>query len=277
MVPEGAEVILAVADRVPYFRTYHDFRKNFPVWEFPPTREKQDATRILTKAARNLGGESLPDALRRINNYKGQTILSMVSYRHPGSRGVVHRVRYRTSFLGDQKRELCEDQRYTFPHKSWMALTERWDLKRAGGRSLRLIEELRTRSSAYLYVTVALQLQRQANRYAEARRLLQIIEAEVEHGIFKAVDVPAKGTDVQSQERECGICKVEYGDGPDDCREPVTLPCPCVQHFGKACVFKWILEHDECPNCRAVLNLQIPESLRTMRWTLREQRWFIGW
>jgi E3 ubiquitin-protein ligase BIG BROTHER-like protein len=44
-----------------------------------------------------------------------------------------------------------------------------------------------------------------------------------------------------SKERECCICKCEYEEG----EEVTTLPC--FHTFHKACIMRWLENHNTCP------------------------------
>jgi len=63
-------------------------------------------------------------------------------------------------------------------------------------------------------------------------------------------NLPKAGDDKQG---DCYICLEKVG-----CNEKETCELPCGHAFDKACLTKWLKEHDSCPVCRAKLDQDRP-------------------
>mmetsp|Transcript_29625 Transcript_29625/g.60492 ORF Transcript_29625/g.60492 Transcript_29625/m.60492 type:complete len:234 (-) Transcript_29625:337-1038(-) len=55
------------------------------------------------------------------------------------------------------------------------------------------------------------------------------------------------GSGYDEDQLTCSICLCDYEHGQEVCRSQNGL---CNHKFHKACVFEWLLKHDDCPCCR---------------------------
>ena len=55
-------------------------------------------------------------------------------------------------------------------------------------------------------------------------------------------------SDTNTTQKVCGICLEIYNAGDDLC---FSHNNECDHVFHKNCIMSWLIQHDDCPNCRA--------------------------
>ena len=80
-----------------------------------------------------------------------------------------------------------------------------------------------------------------------------------EGNLSRELEIPKSSTDgikdkwktfitTKSSSKICGICLESYNGGDKVC---LSYNDDCEHVFHKNCILSWLIQHEDCPNCRA--------------------------
>lgn len=219
---------------------------------------------------KNQRSETLAQAMDRVSQFCGQTILEMAAWEHYNEIRV--RVRRRTRFREQSASGRYEDQIYDFNQPQWESHRPYESVTDASAVDphplwWKNLDDLWRRTSDRAYHEVQSQLTQSQTILAPVTWFNDGIPDVVREDLLRSVLRPVQPKTLPEDERTCPICREQFNDHN---HEAVHLPCNSKHTYGFVCIKKWYHDFQSrtCPSCRA--EIQLPE----VDWSDYQDDWY---